>query len=181
MVKDHIAEQMGWLDEIITHPDNQQLFHDARLSSIQQELASHWCEENRLNLLLGLAEKFGEENVLAALDKIVDVNCQRNWGSIGESDNSLERFLKMLWEPLKESGFEFTFRSEGNKTTFCVTKCAMYDLAKTLGAEKWFYHLACLVDPAMMNGFKEKIVFSRSKTLMQGDSYCDHCYTDLSR
>jgi hypothetical protein len=182
MSEDYIAEQVGWLDNIITHPENQSLFQNENLSTIQRQLADRWVGENRLELLIDLANKYGEEDVFTVLDKIIYANCIRDWEHVGqEGGNSFNRFLKILWEPLKKSGFEYSFVKQGNKTTFCVTKCAMYDLARKIGAEKWLYHLVCLTDEPTITGFNDRIVFSRSRTLMQGYSDCDHCYTDLSR
>jgi predicted ArsR family transcriptional regulator len=124
---------------------------------------------------------FGETAVFTVIDKIIDANCRRNWGQIGqEGDNSLQSFMKKLWEPLKEEGFEYSFAKEGSSTRFRVTKCPMYDLAQELGAEKWFYHLLCLTDGPSVEGFNGKIAFSRTRTLMQGNADCDHCYTELS-
>lgn len=182
MPKDYIAEQISWLDSIVTHPENQNLFQEENLSILHKELAGRWVGENRLALLEDLAGKFGEENVTAVIDRLIYANCKRDWAHVGQEEgNSFERFLKIFWEPLKEMGFEYSFVTQGNKTTFWVTKCPMYDLAKKLGAEKWFYHLVCLTDEPTITGFNDRIVFSRTRTFMQGYSDCDHCYTDLSR
>jgi hypothetical protein len=64
MSKDYIAEQVSWLDGIITHPENPTLFNDDGLLAIQKELASRWSKENRLELLSDLAGKYSEERVL---------------------------------------------------------------------------------------------------------------------
>jgi len=181
MPEDYIAEQIGWLDNILTHPENQNLFPNEKLAPIARELAERWLGENRLHLLIDLAEQYGEENVFTVLDKIIYANCQRDWERVGkEGGNSFEHFLKVLWEPLKNSGFEYSFVTQDNKTTFCVTKCPMYDLARKIGAEKWLYHLVCLTDEPIITGFNDRIVFGRTRTLMQGYSDCDHCYTDFS-
>lgn len=181
MSKDYIAEQVSWLDGIITHPENPTLFDDDGLLAIQKELASRWSKENRLDLLNDLAGKHGEERVLAVIDQIIYANSKRNWEQAGkETDNSLDSFIRILWEPLKEIGFEYSFEKMGNKTKFCVTKCSMYDLARQLNAKNWFYHLVCLTDEPTIIGFNHKIEFTRTRTLMQGYPDCDHCYTDHS-
>jgi predicted ArsR family transcriptional regulator len=179
--KDYIAEQIGWLDGVITHPENSDLFHDENRSVIQRELSSRWAKENRLELLENLSNTFGEEEIFAVIDKIIYANCRRDWERVGkERGNSLDNFLTLLWKPLKNNGFEYSFEKEGNKTKFCVTQCPMYDLAKKIGAEKWFYHLLCLTDEPTITGFNSGIKFGRTRTLMQGYPDCDHCYTDLS-
>ena len=182
MPKDYIAEQLSWLDGMLTHPENQSLFQNENLSLIQKELAHRWVKENRLTLLEELAYKFGEENVITVLDKIISVNCKRDWEHAGqEGGNSLDRFFQLLWEPLRKSGFEYSLVTQGNRTTFCVTKCAMYELARKISTEKWLYHLACLTDEPAVTGFNDKIVFRRTRTLMQGYTDCDHCYIDHSQ
>jgi len=123
--KDYIAEHIGWLDGILTHPENPGLFQDENLSVIQRDLANRWPHENRLELLNDLADKYGEEAVFAVIDKIIDANCRRDWELVGkERGNSFANFLKILWEPVRDSGFEFTYETEGKQTKFCVTKCA---------------------------------------------------------
>jgi hypothetical protein len=56
----------------------------------------------------------------------------------------------------------------------------VYDAARELGAETWFRHLACMTDEPAVTGFNDRVVFTRTRTLMQGNADCDHCYTDLS-
>jgi hypothetical protein len=181
MSKDYIAEQISWLDGVITDVENPSLFSDESQSAIQKELSDRWIEENRLELLNDLADRFGEEEVLAVIDKIIYANCRKGWEQVAkENDNSLDNFIEILWGPLQESGFEYSFGKEGNKTKFRVTQCPMYDLAKKLGAESWLYHLVCLTDEPTVVGFNRKVAFSRTQTLMQGYPECDHCYTDLS-
>lgn len=181
MSKDHIAEKIGWLDEVFTNPDNPKLFHaDKTQSAIEKEISSRWVQENRLQLLNDLAKSYGEEEVFDVLDKILYSNCSDGWKQKGkEQDNSLQNFIKILWEPLKDEGVDFSMEKKGNQTKFCVRTCPMSDLAKELGAEKWFYHLLCLTDEPTVTGFNKGITFSRTKTLMQGDKECDHCYTEI--
>jgi predicted ArsR family transcriptional regulator len=181
MEKDVIAEQVGWLDGIMTNPRNPGLFTDKNQAVIQRELAERWPRENRLALLQDISAEYGEEHLLTVIDKIIRENCREDWKQIGrENGNSLENFIQILWEPLKDVGFEYSLEKKGNKTRFKVTKCPLYDLAKQLGTEEWMYHLLCLTDEPTITGFNGKIKFDRSHTLMQGDDYCDHCYTDLS-
>lgn len=181
MSKDYVAEQISWLDGIFTHPANADLFQDEHRSAIQRELSNRWAHENRLDLLNDLAQQFGEEEMLAVIDKIIDANCRRDWQQVGQDKgNSLDNFINILWRPLKDQGFEYSIAKKGNKTQFCVTKCPLYDLAKQLGAEKWFYHLLCLTDEPAVVGFNSQIKFSRTRTLMQGYPDCDHCYLEAA-
>ena len=181
MTRDYLAEQVGWLDDIFTSPENNKLFNDENLIQIQSKLNNKWKTENRLSLIKKLCKEYGEESVISVLDRIIFENCKRNWTNEGKvRTNSINNFINILWEPLKESGFLFSYETIGNITQFKVTKCPMYNLAKQINATKWFYHLVCLTDEPSIIGFNNKIEFKRTKTLMQGNSYCDHCYIDHS-
>jgi predicted ArsR family transcriptional regulator len=182
MTNDPIAETLGWLDGTVANPRNADLFPDGERSKIVRELAERWTRENRLDLLNGLAKQHGEEEVFAVIDAVVADNCRRDWGRMGreEADNSLTAFIRKLWGPLKDQGFEYTFETTGNVTTFRVTRCPIFDLARKAGAEKWLYHLVCLTDKHTSESFNPRIRFSRDHTLMQGHAYCDHRYTELS-
>jgi hypothetical protein len=182
MSQDLVAEKMYWLDQMITHPENAALFTDASQLDIQSELSARWVNENRLALLNDLAGKYGQERVLAVLDKIIAANSKRDWAQEAEgNDNSLANFIRLLWEQLAKVGFEYTYEQQGNVTRFCVTRCPMYEIARQLGAESWMYHLLCLTDEPTVTGFNSAIRFSRTRTMMQGYPDCDHTYTDLSK
>jgi predicted ArsR family transcriptional regulator len=181
MSTDFVAEQLGWLDAILTHPENRTLFEAENQLAIENELSTRWVQENRLVLLNELAATFGESDVFAVLEKIIYANCKRNWAENGrEGDNSLNQFIKILWEPLRDMGFEYSIEKEGNKTQFRVTRCPMADFAKKAGVKKWFYRLLCLTDEPSVVGFNSSVTFSRTRTLMEGAAYCDHCYTEHS-
>ncbi|MBI9049422.1 MAG: L-2-amino-thiazoline-4-carboxylic acid hydrolase [Anaerolineaceae bacterium] len=181
MQTDPIAEQISWLDDLITRPANANLFEAKNLLAIHKELSSRWEKENRLALLNALADQFGQEEVLRVIDQIIFTNLKNDWRGVGaEKGNSFENFLEILWKPLLDEGFEYTYKTEGNKTRFCVTKCPNHEIAKKMGAEKWLYHLVCLTDEPAIMGFNDKVTFSRTRTLMQGHTDCDHCYADHS-
>lgn len=182
MSEDYIATEISWLDRIITHPENDTLFEDEPQRQIQRELSTRWEKENRLELLNDLSTQYAEEQILTVIDRIIASNCRRDWEQVGrENENSLANFIKILWEPLAKSGFEYSYEQTGTITKFCVTQCPMYELARKIGAEKWLYHLVCLTDVSSTVGFNAKIQFNRTRTLMQGNPDCDHCYTDLSK
>jgi hypothetical protein len=59
MQKDLIAEQIDWLDGIVTNPGNPGLFTDEKQAVIRRELAERWPRENRLALLKDIRAKYG--------------------------------------------------------------------------------------------------------------------------
>lgn len=177
---DPVAEQFPWLDGIFANAGNVALFETESERVLAAVLCRRWPSENRLNLLRDLAAKFGEPAVCSTIDRIVSTNCRRDWEQIGreDGDNSFERFYAKLWAPLPAMGFEFTRERTGDEVRFNVTRCPVAELARRLSAENWFYHLLCLTDEPAVTGFNRNIRFTRTRTLMQGDSCCDHCYTD---
>ncbi len=130
-------------------------------------------------LLTELKTKYGN-TALRAVDKFLELNITRDWVEVGKKEvhkgTEIEDFIRILWAPLKEQGFEFTIKREGKTATFCVTKCPIYELAKKTGMHEWLYHLACLTDFYSTPAFNKKIGFKRTKTLIQGHGCCDHQY-----
>lgn len=55
-----------------------------------------------------------------------------------------------------------------------VTECLWAKTFREIGAADIGYLLICHPDYAYCQGFNSKITMSRSKTLMQGDDYCNH-------
>jgi predicted ArsR family transcriptional regulator len=128
-------------------------------------------------LLKIMKEHFGEqayEVFVKAMGEQVSVQ----WRKIAEEcgDNSIEALIKHLWEPLREHGFEYTMEvTESGYQMNCI-KCPQYDLAKHNGITEQMFYMACASDPFIAEGFNPNIGFKRTKTLVQGDSCCDHFY-----
>jgi hypothetical protein len=96
---------------------------------------------------------------------------------LAENYSWLDKFIELLWGPLIEQGFEYSFSKKENSTVFNVTRCPVYEQAKELGAEEWMFRLFCMTDGPSAEGFNPRVKFTRTKTLMQGHSCCDHTYT----
>ena len=178
---DYIASELSFCDGIFTHPRNAAIFKDKVKSGIQAELSRRWRAEDRVSLLEDLAGRFGEKTVMETIDAIVWTSCRQDWEENGRKSrdgNSLDVFLKELWEPLRGQGFQFTSERRGPVVQFTVTRCPLAEEGRKLKIEKWLYHLACLTDEPSVTGFNPRVKFTRTRTLMQGHQVCDHCYTD---
>lgn len=132
---------------------------------------------DKIDLLNALKDKFGKEVVQV----VEQTECEKafiTWQNIALqcADHSIESLIQLLWEPLRAKGFEFSFEKKPEGVQMQCTKCPIYDLAKELDALDWMYHHTCLTDPYIAEGFNPQIGLKRSKTLMQGDSCCDHFY-----
>ena len=55
-----------------------------------------------------------------------------------------------------------------------VNECLWAKTFREIGAERIGYALICHPDYAYCRGFNPRITMTRSKTLMQGHSHCDH-------
>ncbi|MBN1123166.1 MAG: L-2-amino-thiazoline-4-carboxylic acid hydrolase [Anaerolineae bacterium] len=154
--------------------DNQTL--EEQLVSLRKELdRSH--TGRLLWLLNGLKDRLGEQ-VVEAVNDIVEHDVREEWKQIAERENShtIEDFLRLLWELLSEQGFEYTSEKTDEGCQMCVTACPIATLAKELNAQDWLYAYNCACDPLMVEGFNPKIGFRRTKTLLEGDDCCDHFY-----
>ena len=128
----------------------------------------------------------------AALDDIDRRNRESvtaEWRAIAERqpDVGIPSFVDALWNQMcVPDGLEFERAEDpatGTVQMHC-TYCPWHAVAEAAGATDVAYTLFCRTDPYMVDGFNQalapgarRIAFSRTKTLMQGDAYCDHRYT----
>ncbi len=96
------------------------------------------------------------------------------------TDNSFEAFKKDIRKPknqLHKKGLDYKIILDNkNKIKVKVTYCAWVDAFKKLNATDLGYLLVCEQDFKACEIFNSKIKLQRTKTLMQGDKYCDHCW-----
>lgn len=147
------------------------------------------AEETR-QWIAGIKEKVaqGGQPVLEAIDRHNQETIPPTWKAIAEkqAEVSIESFVDALWNQMcVPDGLEFTMEEHipGEKIQMHCTYCPWAEIAKAAGAADVGYALFCKTDPYMVAGFNQAagpdgkhIKFSRSKTIMQGDAYCDHCY-----
>ncbi len=144
---------------------------------IFKKLKDQWNSTDRITLLNNLKGIYGDK-VKIVLDKFLREKTEADWLNIGieNKDNSLEAFMKILWAPDMEEGFEYSVKNENSLYKVTCTKCPMFELANELNAHEWIFELACKSDYYMVNGFNKDIQFFRDKTLIEGDDYCNHSY-----
>lgn len=118
------------------------------------------------------------DGVVSSIVSFLGENRQKEMEQVASKleRNSLDDFIKMVWEPLKQQGYEFTIERTDNKVEFNVTKCPGVEKAEEWGYMDNAYHIICASDPYIVEGFNSNIGFTRTKTLMQGHDCCNHCY-----
>jgi predicted ArsR family transcriptional regulator len=90
--------------------------------------------------------------------------------------SSIEDLVAVLWEPLRSRGYEFTAEQTEQGLQMHCTACPFATLYRQLGGAEWGFHLYCAADEQLAQAFNPSIGFKRTKTLMEGDEYCDHLY-----
>ena len=131
-------------------------------------------------LLNAIEQRFGPEVRESVRETKVNMVLSQ-WRAIGEEfeERTIHRLMQILWEPMRKRGIvDYDISSEDERrTSLRVTKCVFAELVVNLDiSREWGYDLYCCDDEHIVNGFNPEINFSRSKTLMEGNNYCDHCY-----
>jgi len=100
------------------------------------------------------------------------------------SKKPIENFedFKLLVKEENKSPFwkhvlTWTFTEETpKKLSYHITECLWAETFKKMNATDLGYMLSCRPDFATARAYHPKIRLKRTKTLMQGDDYCNHAY-----
>lgn len=145
----------------------------------------NWDEERnhlieQLEILKRLRERFGEEVIEIASNAKLAVH--KKWmkqlsksksGRLSEifthsafSVTSADENL-LKYEVLEDSDEKFAVK---------ITKCKYREFYTERGEAEIGYAIHCALDFGETEAFSSDIILKRTKTLMQGDNYCNHCY-----
>ena len=150
---------------------------------VQERLREQECMSVAWVLKI-MKEHFGEE----AYD--IFVKAQReshrsNFSKMAEEggDNSIEAFMKILFELNREQASEYTVEKTESGFQLNVTNCWPYKIAKRHGIMEQLFLTCCSCEQFFAEGFNPNIGLTRTKTLMQGDDCCNHFfyYKDKSK
>ena len=128
-------------------------------------------------LLEEIKNRFGL-SVYKLVEEVQGKYLQKKWAAIArkEGHNQIEDLIRLLWEPLRSQGLEYEVVARPDGIMMRCTKCPACNLARELGTTTWAYHLICMNDAYIVEGFNPRIGFRRTKTLMEGFECCDHFY-----
>ena len=145
-----------------------------------------WTEEEkylteRLEILLELRKKFGEEVIRIASQARLSTH-QRWLVELSKKNPPIrpaEAFFHSAYSVTTGDSDHLEFEVvEDSEKRFAVkiTNCRYADFFKEQGFPEIGYALHCVLDFGEVEAFCPNITLKRSKTLMQGDEYCNHCY-----
>ena len=149
-----------------------------RIDSVQQLIAVHQFHmQDKVDLFEGFHKEFGDD-VFRIIEKVEsDRGFEQGQMLARQSDDhSIVSLIRMVWEPLRTKGFEFTIEKLDDGFQMRCTRCPVFEMAKQCGATQWFFHHTCLTDAHVARGFNLHIGMKRTQTLMQGNTVCDHFY-----
>lgn len=124
-------------------------------------------------------KELGHEKVYAIVEKVVGEIAKKQGAEyakeLGGNDMAAFRKQSEGWTSNDALAWEETMLDEN---TVCqnVLRCAYVDMYKRIGMAELGYTLSCMRDEYFYEGFNEKMVMTRSKTLMNGGDCCDFCF-----
>jgi predicted ArsR family transcriptional regulator len=179
-MNDPVLELFSWLTPLFNHESLSSLSLNTKERAILLELQNEWGKVDTVELLKQLSAQYG---IIASevAAKVIAYRIKEDWAALGKikanHGTEINDFINTLWEPLREQGFHFEYKTSDSQTVFCVKRCPVYELAKVTGLYEWFYYLACATDYHTAPAFSSNIQFKRTKTLMEGNNHCDHTYS----
>ncbi|MCH9757169.1 MAG: L-2-amino-thiazoline-4-carboxylic acid hydrolase [Gammaproteobacteria bacterium] len=180
VMESRLGDEVMHISDQIVPKDTRMEWQNMDFSTAPQEALIQQYIRNMqftVTVLEALKEKFGSIIEEIARLTVAETETAR-WTAVAqkETNHSLEQFTKCVWEPLPALGFEFTETSTTDSVQMRCTKCPIHDLSKMIGGAHWLSILECGKDLHSAKAFNPSIQFTRTKTLMKGDSHCNHTY-----
>ena len=91
-------------------------------------------------------------------------------------DNHLRSFCRAIEQVCIGSHEWIKLEDSDTRQAYRFTRCMWAEAFRELEAKDIGFWVLCQGDASMASSFNPMIGFSRTKTLMMGDDYCDHVY-----
>ncbi len=91
-------------------------------------------------------------------------------------DNSLRSFCSAIEQVCIGSHEWVKLEDSDTRQAYRFTRCMWAEAFREFEAEDIGFGVLCQADALMASSFNPMIGFSRTKTLMMGDDFCDHVY-----
>ena len=172
----HFGESAVKLAEEITPQKERQ-----QLQSLVQEDPKNAYIKNMQFLIhyLDRLESLYGEKIAQITRELVKKQEHGRWCAVRKEtdDHSVKGFIDTAWEPLRALGFAFDVNEKPDGMQINCTACPVHQLSKMIGGAKWLAILECDKDLYNIEAFNPNIKMRRTKTLMKGDTHCDHYYS----
>jgi hypothetical protein len=132
------------------------------------------------SLIKGFAREIGHNKALEIAKQVIreDAILSGKMLAEGFSGNSIaemSRIVKDVWA--KDGALEIRILKETESELFFdVTYCGYARIYEKMGIKELGCILSCNRDFAFMEGFNPEIKLTRTKTIMEGEAYCDFRY-----
>ncbi len=178
MESDPIERQLPWLTPWFTASSYSGKDFNNQDYVIADAISASWMTTLKVDLFDSLGNKYGRDKVAGVIDKIVAAHIKPEWEATARNlpRNNLDDFIRLLWEPLPNQGFNVIIKKQLNGVQIHCVRCPHAELGRQINGSYWLYHLVCSGDEHAAAGFNPCIGFRRSQTLMQGNPCCDHFY-----
>lgn len=131
----------------------------------------------QIALLNGIQKEFGD-GVEEVVKKTYTEEICKPYLAIAEGigEKNIENLIKILWEPLRNYGYQFTIEEKDGGVQVQCTACPYATLYNALNGADWGFKLYCAADEYLVHAFNPEIGFTRTTTLMEGHECCNHFY-----
>jgi len=148
---------------------------DTRIRQAQRDQRDREMRET-VTLLGKIRDKLGDDVVKITAkhtsDKIEDRFKNRELAA-----RDLSAVKSLLWDNLPQDRFTVEkIEDSDERLEFRVTRCQIADTLKDLNQPGLAYALNCAWDEGFCKGLNPNMQFIRTKTLINGDEYCNHTY-----
>jgi len=160
-----------------TTPENK--FRES--SNMTFEEVFDFAYKGLIPVLQGLAKELDEDRFIEALKDVVFESALKAEQDAARQlpSNDFAAYTTLAREP-SHFGKHILSREIVEDTSEAfevkITECLWAKTFREMGAAEMGYMLICHRDYAHCQGFNPKITLIRSKTLMQGDDFCNHRY-----
>jgi hypothetical protein len=134
------------------------------------------------SLIRGFADEIGYDKAVGIAKEVIREDAILSGKTLAEeySGNSmaeLSKIAKEVWA--KDDALEIKMIKETEKELFFdVSYCGYVEIYEKLGVKKLGCILSCLRDYYFLEGFNPRITLKRTKTIMEGDDYCNFRYVE---
>ena len=132
------------------------------------------------SILQGFAQEIGYEKTIEITKKVISEDAIRSGKKLaqqysGNTMAELSKIVKEVWAQDDAMKIEM-IKENDNELFFDVTYCGYAEMYEKMGIKELGVILSCSRDFPFMVGFNPEIELRRTRTIMEGATYCDFRY-----